>query len=1623
MKAMENMKGLKDLENFNDQNDQMENNIYKVRDKVAQVYLGFWGDKETQERLRRRINWLASQVQGEDVLDVGCGEGILAIILAREGINVTGIDINSDALSYAQNLLGNELEIVRAKVNFIHGDVLNTELNKTEFDTVILGEVIEHLLHPDLIIKRVCSYLKPGGKLLVTTPFGYFPDPDHKQTFTLTDLVALLKPFIFPAHLSVEDGYIRFSGIKVERPYNDVDWSIYNDSLLLKITELATISQQKYLRNQIEFWKASEKNLKQEYDFHKKTFTKTMEEFVKLNKQIDALKDEKKELIQKLASIEEKFEKKIQLINETKEWFELALDTVEEAQKTFYDSNVYIKQLNNKVSSIETEHNESFSKLSSLDNKIEEYNINENESLIKLQKIYNEVKLHNNKLLQEIKALEKEREDLKQKLKITENINENISSQLEKNKALLKNVEQNCNAATQSLQRLKNSISFQLGQAIVKAFKYPGKHTILLPINIFKLLYLGLIKKSNSVEPQLNKTNMDKQDSIKKTQNNFSISTFKNYNDDKIYKIKRENIVKRLQEEDIICKQHPASVKVKSKIRIACIMDEFNFEALKYECELLQLTPECWLEEMKKFNPHLVLIDSAWKGKENKWEKKIAYISSELTDIIKYCTEEEIPTIFWNKEDPVHFETFINTASMFDYVFTTDIGCISRYKEMLGYENVFLFPFACQPAIHNPIETFERKDKLCFAGAYYARYVERQKDLKTMVDALTSIKDLEIYDRNYGKKEPMYMFPQEYKKFIVGNLPYDQIRKAYNGYKYGINMNSIKDSQTMFARRVFELLASNTVTISNYSRGLKLIFGDLVISSDNEEELKTKFTALDADELYYKKFRLLGLRKVLQEHTYENRFNYLFQKVLSLKIADSNPEILVLALIKRKSDLETIFKNYCNQSYLKKNLVLITTTCDITNEYNEIIKREGVKLYNIEKAQNINISQISGKGFVATMVPEDYYGKNYLLDMVLATNYSNADAIGKKTYFFADKDAIEVKNDGFQYRYTNFLPVRSSIIKVKLIGKENLLEWIQSAVDREFENKNCLSVDEFNYCKNGTDKNCSVVDDLENVNLGISMQEVYEASEKISVIKNSSPKNFISANYLASWFKPGKYKKVTLSLIDNDFLVKSELSEGNHQYIYSSKVFNLDEFKFVEEAKFNFVASPGLEISFVILFLSNEGERLGHTIALANRNHTSEIPEGTAKIKIGLRVLGPGQCLVKQLILDHIDFSSNYLVGRSSVLLVTNNYPQYDDLYRNAFVHQRVIQYKRQNLGIDVFRFNKNYSTGFYEFEGIDIQSGYQSELKAALKSGKYKIVLVHFLDEAMWEVFEEFVEKIKIIVWLHGAEIQPWYRRKFNSQNIIEKQHAILRSNKRVKFWNKIFSKLHPNMHFVFVSQYFANEVMEDYKVTLPGSQYSVVHNCINTELFDYKEKTPDQRLKILSIRPYASRTYANDLSVKAILELSKEPFFNELTFRIIGKGKLFNSTLEPLRGFSNVIIEETFLRQEEIAELHKKHGILLCPTRMDSQGVSRDEAMSSGLVPVTNKVAAVPEFVDETCGMLVEPEDALGMAKAIKKLYYEPELFLKLSKNASQRVRNQSGYKQTIIKEIDLINKLMKG
>lgn len=1054
------------------------------------------------------------------------------------------------------------------------------------------------------------------------------------------------------------------------------------------------------------------------------------------------------------------------------------------------------------------------------------------------------------------------------------------------------------------------------------------------------------------------------------------------------------------------------------QLKIACIMDDFTYGSYQPEAQLQQLTPAGWQAELEDFQPELLFIESAWRGKDELWGSKVGHNASELQQIVRWCRSRGIPTMFWNKEDPVHFETFLTTAKQFDFVFTTDMDCIHRYKAALGHEQVYFLPFACQPSVHNPIELYERKDAFCFAGAYYARYPERTRDLGNFVAKLPEFRPVEIYDRNYGKNDPNYQFPAEYQPFIVGTLPFSEIDRAYKGYRYAINLNSIKQSQTMFARRVYELLGCNTVTVSNYSRGVRLMFGDLVITTDSGEEMVRRLQALAGDEESSGKLRLAALRKVMLEHTYEQRLNYIVAKVSGAQVANPLPEVAVLGYARTEESAKAILANFQRQTHGGSTLFLVlgrkTPTPKIVDPRVRYLRRNDV--------EGKPISDVIGAAqLLAGMVAEDYYGPNYLLDMAIATRYSSANAFGKVTrYSYADA-GIELQEPGRAYHNASSVQLRSAVVRAQLFAVLDCFEWCRGLVSSRYGEGSLLAVDPFNYCQNGTVAELETVhqrvDDL-SLDTGFTIEELQARAERIAPAEQGSVEvPEIRLRQLQEVFGPCKSSNVSFQMEEHGWLVTSTLEDGKHEYIYAARDLTPEELEGNEQLKFFLDVTPGLNLQLVMLFLDAQKQRISHVIKHANRNKVVEVPPETAYIRMGWRVYQGGCAEIKGLLLGHKDLQPAEMLGRAEHLLVTNHYPSYEDLYRNGFVHSRVSAYRERDVHVDVFRLRKDDAATYHEFEDIDVITGSQTTLRKLLDTGRYRKVLVHFLDPAMWEVLKEYVHKIEVVVWVHGAEVQPWWRREYNYASEDQLQVAKLESDKRMSFWRALLSPMPENLKLVFVSRYFADEVMEDVGVQLSSSQYEIIHNPINTDIFSYQQKPVEYRKKILSIRPYASPKYANDLSAKAIMLLAKEPFFDQLEFRMIGDGPLFDEILDPLRVYPNVHIERRFLKQHEIAALHKEYGVFLCPTRMDAQGVSRDEAMASGLVPITNAVAAIPEFVDEDSGALVAAEDASGIAMAISMLYTDQAKFEYLSQNAALRVRHQTCSSIIVQQELSLL------
>ena len=524
----------------------------------------------------------------------------------------------------------------------------------------------------------------------------------------------------------------------------------------------------------------------------------------------------------------------------------------------------------------------------------------------------------------------------------------------------------------------------------------------------------------------------------------------------------------------------PPEVQSLRELRVGCITDDFTLLAFSPECEMCSVTSADWKQALEEFKPHLLLVESAWMGKDESWKWKVSVLSPELVELVVWCKRNGVPTVFWNKEDPKHYQTFIRAAELFDVVFTTDADCISDYRDRLDTDRVHLLPFAAQPTMHNPIETYDRKDSFCFAGSYYTQQMDRNITFSRFVTAISSIGELEIFDRYLNTQDVRMSFPDRYKQFIVGTLPPEEMDRAYKGYTYGINMNTIKGSQTMFARRVFELLASNTICVGNYSRGLRNFLGDLTVCTDDVEWFKRKVQALQLDRQDRDKYRLAGLRTVMLDHTYRHRLAHIVRCTFDRTLDLGAPKVTVVATPRDQEELEAVLESYRAQRYEPKSLLLVVDaslrgpTC-----------QELMVIGPGEAPQDLDL------GHVAYFCAEDSYGPNYLVDLALGAWWSGAQAVGKSSYFSGRQAEERGDGPGVPFRVPSGVARGAGGRWQQRAHLGEVLASIQVGI---VDMPVCLSLDRFNYCREHQGV-CYSGEDLPMVDQGIPFDDMVHQLE------------------------------------------------------------------------------------------------------------------------------------------------------------------------------------------------------------------------------------------------------------------------------------------------------------------------------------------------------------------------------------------------------------------------------------------------------------------------------------------------------------------------------------------------
>lgn len=133
-----------------------------------------WWDTESEFRPLHQINplrlgWIEdlAPLKGKRVLDIGCGGGILADAMARQGAQVLGVDLATKALKVAK-LHALEANTQGVEYREISAEALALE-QPGSFDVVTCMEMLEHVPDPSSVVRACAALVKPGGHVFFST--------------------------------------------------------------------------------------------------------------------------------------------------------------------------------------------------------------------------------------------------------------------------------------------------------------------------------------------------------------------------------------------------------------------------------------------------------------------------------------------------------------------------------------------------------------------------------------------------------------------------------------------------------------------------------------------------------------------------------------------------------------------------------------------------------------------------------------------------------------------------------------------------------------------------------------------------------------------------------------------------------------------------------------------------------------------------------------------------------------------------------------------------------------------------------------------------------------------------------------------------------------------------------------------------------------------------------------------------------------------------------------------------------------------------------------------------------------------------------------------------------------
>ncbi len=329
-------------------------------------------------------------------------------------------------------------------------------------------------------------------------------------------------------------------------------------------------------------------------------------------------------------------------------------------------------------------------------------------------------------------------------------------------------------------------------------------------------------------------------------------------------------------------------------LKVATVTDTFTTLCLAEECRVRCLSPHNFREILSSWKPDLLFVESVFHGVHGEWRYLVGkhpwYFNLQgqrtIASLVHCALDLGIPALFWNKDDGAFFDFFLDVARLFPHVFTTDNTCVAKYKKALPHTaTVDVLPMPYQPAFHNFTGFHFASNEACFVGSYYKRILNARKVFLDSLFATCHRAGLvvNVYDRNSNRLSHFldFSFPKEAHLVLHKSVPHTRTGDIYKRYAVSLNVNSVTGSETMYSRRLLEILACGGILVTNTSPVIEREFRDFchVVTQPEESLALFERLAREGPNREDRERAEAGARYVRSHHTWEQRLGQIADRL------------------------------------------------------------------------------------------------------------------------------------------------------------------------------------------------------------------------------------------------------------------------------------------------------------------------------------------------------------------------------------------------------------------------------------------------------------------------------------------------------------------------------------------------------------------------------------------------------------------------------------------------------------------------------------------------------------------------------------------------------------------------